>query len=142
MLVEICGYIGMAILFVIFVAISILVIKKKPNIKGELMLLIGIWGTTISAFLLPNMHERYLIIADVLSIIYIIIYNKNIIMAIIINVLSLYLYWIYLMARYLIPVPPIFMAILYLALVVYLTTEVIERIINKKTTIEIVGKEN
>lgn len=94
------------------------------------MLLIGIWGVAISAFLLPNMHERYLILADVLSIIYIIIYKRNIFMAIFINFMSLYLYYIYLVTEYLVRLPPILIAIAYLALVTYLTVEVVYRIIS------------
>ena len=136
------GYIGIAILVIIFIMISILTIIKKPDIKGESMLLIGIWGVLISAFLLPNMHERYLFLADVLTIIYVITYKKNILTALTINFISLYLYYIYLAADLLVPIPPILMATVYLALVTYLTVEVIYKIIKLNSIKVRVNKQN
>ncbi len=136
------GYIGMTILAIIFVIVSILTVMKKPDIKGESMLLIGIWGIIISTFLLPNMHERYIYLADVLSIIYVITYKKNILMALIINFISLYLYYIYLEGKLLIAIPPILMAIVYLALVTYLTVEIIYMIIKLNSIKVRVNKQN
>ena len=136
------GYIGMTILAIIFVIVSILTVMKKPDIKGESMLLIGIWGIIIATFLLPNMHERYIYLADVLSIIYVITYKKNILMALIINFISLYLYYIYLEGKLLIAIPPILMAIVYLALVTYLTVEIIYMIIKLNSIKVRVNKQN
>lgn len=133
------GYIGIILLAIIFLGISILVIIKKTNIEGELLFLIGIWGVVISTFLLPSMHERYLIIADVLSIIYIIIYKKNALIALGINAISIYLYYIFLTGWKIPVIPPAIMAILFLVIVIYLTSYVLYKIIqtNKESEMKL-----
>ena len=117
------GSIGIVCLLAVFIIISVIVVIKKTDIKEENILLIGIWGILISTFLLPNMHDRYLYMADILSIIYVIKYQKNIWVAITINAISLYLYNIYLTGT-MIAIPPIIMAIAFLTIVIYMTWKV------------------
>lgn len=61
------------------------IMYKKINFNEEKMLTLGLWFIVITTFLLPGMHERYLFLGEVLSIILLIIYKKHLKLAIFIN---------------------------------------------------------
>lgn len=123
---------GIFCLIAIFIIISIIVYIKKIDIRGELIFLLGMWSVLISTFLLPYMHERYIFIADILSVLYCIIYRKKFFMAIAINFISLYLYLIYLKGAYLLSIPPYFVALVFLITVIYLNIEIILNLVKKE----------
>ena len=68
------------------------ILYKRIKFNSEKILLLGIWFITIITFLLPGMHERYLFVGEVLSIVYFIIYKKNAFLAIFINLCSIITY--------------------------------------------------
>lgn len=68
------------------------ILYKRVKFNSEKILLLGIWFITIITFLLPGMHERYLFVGEVLSIVYFIIYKKNAFLAIFINLCSIITY--------------------------------------------------
>lgn len=68
------------------------IIYKKVKFNNEKIILLTIWLVTIMTFLLPGMHERYLFIGEVLSILYFIIYRKNGFFALFINLCSIITY--------------------------------------------------
>lgn len=87
--------VGIMITIIGFITISIIVITKKYKFNNELILLTGILGVLFSTFFLPHMHDRYIFIADILSIVYITIYKRKIYMPVIINFISTYSYFVY-----------------------------------------------
>jgi Gpi18-like mannosyltransferase len=89
------SWIGIIITSIGFIATSIIFVLKKYKYNNELILLTGILGVLFSTFFLPHMHDRYIFIADILSILYIIIYKRKFYMAIIINFISIYSYFVY-----------------------------------------------
>ncbi len=85
------------ILFVIMCGLMLYyIILNKVKFNNEKMLLLGLWFTIIATFILPGMHERYLFVGEILSVIYYLIYRKNGYLAIFINLCSLITYSIYL----------------------------------------------
>lgn len=68
------------------------VISKNIKFNEEKILLLGIWLITIITFLLPGMHERYLFVGEVLSVLYFLVYRKNGFFALFINMCSIITY--------------------------------------------------
>ena len=52
-------------------------IYKKVNLNNKKILNLGLWFVVITTYLLPCMHERYLYVGCVLSVIYFITYKEN-----------------------------------------------------------------
>ena len=71
-------------------------IKNKIKLNKEKVLLLGIYSIVITTFLLPGMHERYLFMGEILSVIYFIVYRRNLLLPLFINVVSFITYNIYL----------------------------------------------
>lgn len=84
------GKVGIIITISIYVIIACIIIYKKYDISREDTLEIGLWSIVVATFFMPNMHDRYMYVADVLSIIIAMIFrNKtSIFYAIIINLNS------------------------------------------------------
>ena len=82
----------------IFVIIAIIVIYKDIKIDKKMVISLSLWSVMICTFLLPSMHDRYMYMADVISIIWFIINKKKIYIPIAINFISLYTYIEYLYA--------------------------------------------
>ena len=68
------------------------VIFKKVKFNNEKILLLAVWFITIITFLLPGMHERYLYVGEVLSVLYFLVYRKNGFFALFINLCSIITY--------------------------------------------------
>lgn len=65
-------------LFAVLMAISLFrLMLRKVTIKRGIVLELALWSVLMAVFFLPAMHERYLYIADVLSIAYYMIRHKN-----------------------------------------------------------------
>ena len=116
-----------------------MIIVKKTDIKDDKIFLIGIWGVLISVFLLPHMHERYLIVADILLVIYLIAYNKNAFVVVGINLISVYLYYRYLNGINMLDIPPMLVAILFAIIVIYWTGYIAYKILetNKEREVKV-----
>lgn len=94
--IKIIGYILFIITGLIFLGLLIYFIKRKKEISKKEMISIGLLGVLIAVYFLPFMHERYMFMADTLSIIWYFIYRKNLYIPIIINLSSLAGYSVYL----------------------------------------------
>lgn len=77
-------------LFITFAGIYLKI--KKINLNNENLILIGFASVIITPFILPGMHERYLYVADILSLIYIFWFKDNIHIPIAMWSVSLYAY--------------------------------------------------
>ncbi len=65
-------------LFAVLMAISLFrLMLRKVIIKRGIVIELALWSVLMAVFFLPAMHERYLYIADVLSIAYYMIRHKN-----------------------------------------------------------------
>ena len=62
---------------IIFFTVALYVIIKKVKFNSNLIIETVVWSVVICTFMLPYMHDRYAYIADVLSIVYCIIYGKR-----------------------------------------------------------------
>ncbi len=87
-----------AIIFTLLVIgiFALVVWYTHENLNHEEIISYSLWLVMIITFLLPSMHDRYMFIADILSIIYVMVYKKNWYVAIIINLASFSTYSHYL----------------------------------------------
>ena len=66
---------------------------RKVKLNKENMILFGLLSIVVATYFLPNMHERYMYMADVISIIYCLVYKRKYWLAITINFVSLIAYF-------------------------------------------------
>jgi len=88
--------VGILITIFIYVLIAFMVIYKKIKFDKQRIIEFSLWSIMIATFFLPRMHDRYLFMGDILSILYF-IYNKDkIYVPIGISMVSTYCYSVYL----------------------------------------------
>lgn len=81
------------ILGLIFVSLALYVIIRKVKFDNDLIIEVALWSVMVSTFLLPYMHDRYMFMADILSVIYCILNGrKKIYVPICVSLCSLYTY--------------------------------------------------
>lgn len=93
------------ITLLIFAIIALIILVKKIKFSKEDIISIGIWSILFSTFLLPYMHERYIYMAEVLSIIYLIIYGiKKGYVMLFLQICSIATYIVFLWKKNIIPI--------------------------------------
>ena len=85
--------------------IGSLVIGSKREITSGIILKIALVFAVGIPFLLPEMHERYFYLADVLSILYAFYYSRRFYVPILVQCCSLFSYAPYFLSRQIIPLP-------------------------------------
>ena len=65
---EVLSLVAYAIVFVLFAIIAIIYLKNKMKLTKLRIIDLALASITISVYFLPSMHERYLFMADILSI--------------------------------------------------------------------------
>lgn len=90
------GTIGIIITFIILVTITYIVYTKKIKFDGKAIIDFGLYMVLIMAFFLPQMHERYLFMGDVIGLLYLAINIKKFYYPIMIEFVSLYGYMFFL----------------------------------------------
>jgi len=90
---QIISKIGIIITLSIFVCIWLYCLLKKVKFNNEKILTVAIWSIVICTYFLPRMHDRYMFVADILSVIWFIVYQKKFYIPITINVLSFLTYF-------------------------------------------------
>ena len=93
---EYIKFVGLAVSLVICMVVLYYVIEKKIKWNKEKIVTLALWFLVILTFTLPCMHERYLFIGEILSIIYYICYRKNGLLVAFININAIVTYSIYL----------------------------------------------
>ncbi len=90
--------VGIIITLALYVIMACIIIYKKVNISKELIIYIGLWSVVVATFFMPNMHDRYMFVADVISILAVIIFRtkSSIFYAVVINLNSFATYTRYL----------------------------------------------
>lgn len=81
----------------LFIIIAAIVLYKKVKFDNKAIIEFGLWSILICTFFLPHMHDRYMYMADIIGILYL-IYNKRklyIPLAIELVSLSTYMYYLF-----------------------------------------------
>ena len=89
---------GLIVTLVICMLTLFYVLEKKIKWNNEKIITLALWFLVIITFTLPSMHDRYLYVGEVLSIIYYIRYRKNGALVTIINLNAIvnysnFLFW-------------------------------------------------
>ena len=121
---------GIFFTLLIFAVFAIIVIIKRVKINKQMILYLSLWSVLTCIFFLPSMHDRYMYIADVVSVIIYIIYRKKMIIPILINFISLYTYIEYLYAIKFVPIR--FVAIINCIVLIMVTKDIVEQLIKKE----------
>jgi Gpi18-like mannosyltransferase len=90
-------WVGIILAGLVVLAVAALAWRSKQEITGAILLKIALVFALAIPFLLPEMHERYFYLADVLSIIYAFYFPRYFFVAILVQVCSLLSYAPYLM---------------------------------------------
>lgn len=128
-----CYYVikPVSIIFVLGLCAFVLfyVLEKRIKWNDEKIITFTLWFLVVLTFLLPSMHERYLFVGEILSIIYYISYRKNKMIVAIINVNALLTYFVYLFgfSSNIFPI----IAIIYLFIILHFTENTFE-LLNSK----------
>ena len=122
---KIIGYLFLLVTALLFLGLLIFFLKRKKEIEKKEIITIALLSVLIAVYFLPFMHERYMFMGDVLSIIWWFIYKKKIYIPIIINLSSLAGYSIYLFG--LDHMPLWLFSLLLLLTIISLFSEVIEK---------------
>ncbi len=128
--IKVIGYIFIIITGLLFLGLLIYFMKRKKKIEKQEILSVALLSVLIAVYFLPFMHERYMFMADVLSIIWYFVYKRKIYIPIIINLSSLAGYSVYLFGLDWMPLW-IFSCLMLIAIV-----SLILDVINKKFTIK------
>ena len=121
---------GIFFLIVILAFLLFYIIKKKIIFNIENILLLTILSILLCTCFLPHMHERYLFAADIFSLLYSLIYNRNYLVTILISFISVVSYAMFLFSSYLIP--SYLLAFIYLFLILYLIKDFIKKTSSNK----------
>ena len=85
------------ITLIIFMVIALLVIKNKIKFNNNSIIEFALWSILICTFFLPQMHERYLFMGDIISLIYFTLNKRKYYIPILIEIISLngYMYLLF-----------------------------------------------
>ena len=106
------------------------VIEKKIKWNNEKIMTLTLWFMIMLTFVLPCMHDRYLFVGEVLSIIYYICYRKNGIIVAIININAIITYSRFLLGYEI--ANPELITIAYLLIILFFTKKTFGLLIDKK----------
>ena len=123
-------YIGLIITIVVFAIMLFYFIYKKVKWDKDKILTLSLLVFVIISYIMPGIHERYIYIGEVLSIVYYLAYRKNLPLVIILNLNAILTYSIYLTGyeTNLIPL----LSIVYGVIVVYFVINTLNDICNSK----------
>ncbi len=82
-----------AILTLIVCAVAIAwIIHSKIELTNEKLLELALWFMVVMMFMLPGMHERYMFVGEILSVVYFIVYRKHGLLMLMLNAYALIMY--------------------------------------------------
>ena len=89
---KVVKYLGIIIPCIIYFIFAIIVFLKKIKFSTENIIKFAVWSIIFSTYLLPQMHDRYMFAADVISIAVFVIDSKKWYLPLVVNMASLYTY--------------------------------------------------
>lgn len=119
------GTIGIIIMLVILITLAYFVRIKKINFDKHAIIEFSLFSVLMTTFLLPQMHERYLFMGDVISLLYLVINKKQYYVPIIIEMISLNGYMYLLFAGFAINIS--ILSIVFLILLILYTRNIIKK---------------
>jgi hypothetical protein len=89
--------IGIIITFAILVSLAYIVYIKKIKFDKNTIIDFALFSILITTFFLPQMHERYLFMGDIIALLYLVINKRKYYVPIIIEFISLngYMYYLF-----------------------------------------------
>lgn len=93
---EFISTVGVCFTVFIFIIIAILVFYKKVKFDNKAIIEFGVWSVLICTFFLPHMHDRYMYMADIIGILYLIYNKRKFYIPLAIELISLSTYMFYL----------------------------------------------
>ena len=90
---ELITKIGIIFTMFLFFCMWLYVLIKKVKFNSEKIITVGMWSIMIATFFLPRMHDRYMFVLDILSVIWLIIYHKKTYIPFVINIVSFIMYF-------------------------------------------------
>lgn len=92
------GKVGIIITITIYAIMAFYLIYKNVKLSNKQIIKLGLWSVVIATFFMPNMHDRYMFVADILSLIVLMIFKdkQSLLYAVIINLNSFSVYIRYL----------------------------------------------
>ena len=122
------------------VAAALFVFYKKIKFNKQQIIEFGLLSVMIATFLLPHMHERYLFVGDILSLLYF-IYNKDkIYIPIGISLVSLYGYTSYLFGQN--PIPIQYVSLMYLILLIIVAKDIYNKYFTEENNPQLANSDN
>lgn len=113
--------IGIIVTLMIFIIIALLVYKKKIKFDKKAIIDFSLWSILICTFFLPQMHERYLFMGDVIGLLYLVNHKDKYYVPILIELISLNGYMYLLFAGFAVNMS--FLSILFFGLVILYSKE-------------------
>lgn len=114
---EYWKWIGILLAALLVVSVCVLVLASKKQLTRELLLKITLVFAVAIPFLLPEMHERYFYIADVVSILYAFYFPRTFYVAIIVQLCSLLSYAPYLLHTQVVSLTYVAFAVLIVSII-------------------------
>lgn len=112
-------WVGIILAGIVVLAVTALAWRSKQKITGAILLKIALVFALAIPFLLPEMHERYFYLADVVSIIYAFYFPRYFFVAILVQACSLLSYAPYLMNTQIVGLSYVAFAELVLSIIVF-----------------------
>lgn len=109
--------VGIVLLLCIFIGLFFYIMRNKVKLTNEKILLVSILSILLCNFFLPYMHERYMFVADILSVLYFVCYKRNLFVVIGTQLISLCSYSIFLFKTNVLPT--YFLTFAFLLLIIY-----------------------
>ena len=128
--IQIFKYIGIIIVIFVLAMMLFYFIYKKVNWNKDKIIVLTLMVLVIISYILPGFHERYLYVGEILSIVYYLVYRKNLPLVIMVNLNAILTYSIYL-TGYQTNIMPL-LSIVYGGVVIYFVINTINYICNKE----------
>jgi len=116
-------YYGLGLFAILMAAAFFYLLIRRFHVRKEAIVDVALWAILMANFFLPAMHERYLYVADVLSLAYYVIKKRHLYVPLTVNLISLVAYLPYITDG-LEPFPHKYVAIGYALLIVFFTIRV------------------
>lgn len=113
---------GILVTIAIYMIIAFLVLYKKVSFNKKAIIEFGLLSILIATFFLPHMHDRYLYVADILSIVYFMLNKNKLYIPISISFISLYTYSAYLFNNTIINIQ--YVAYFYLIILILISKDI------------------
>ena len=126
-------YFGILATVVIFAMMLFYFIYKKVNWNKDKIIVLSLLVLVIISYILPGIHERYIYVGEILSIVYYLVYRKNLPLVIMVNLNAILTYSIYLTGyeTNLIPI----LSIVYGVIVIYFVINTLNYICDSREVV-------